>query len=414
MKNKTAGITLIALVVTIIVLLILAGISIQMLTGDNGILTRAGEAQKSTDKFGALEIIQLCTLASYDKTGMINEEDLENELNKEGATIKSKKSNKWYVEYKGYDFEIDLSKRTVVLKEEGNPPEASIEELLRQYFSTDGWAVADPIYNSWRFAEVESVPEIDPNKLEFIWYETIWNDDHSTGHIDDFNELNTARIVMYENKWYLIQNLNEEISVKELNINLNPKEYIITTINTVTGEELSNKITVLSRFSENTDVVKYYKNATHYTVKIIGDDGKAAGAGEDVTFNINGIFYTRQTDENGIAKLSINLPPGNYVITAEYKGCKVSNDIKVLPVLYATDIKMKYHDGTHFVSTLVDGHGRPFANQFVTFNINGVFYSKITDNSGQAKLKINLLAGKYIITSSYNGSNIANTITITA
>ena len=232
MKNKTAGITLIALVVTIIVLLILAGISIQMLTGDNGILTRAGEAQKSTDKFGALEIIQLCTLASYDKTGMINEEDLENELNKEGATIKSKKSNKWYVEYKGYDFEIDLSKRTVVLKEEGNPPEASIEELLRQYFSTDGWAVADPIYNSWRFAEVESVPEIDPNKLEFIWYETIWNDDHSTGHIDDFNELNTARIVMYENKWYLIQNLNEEISVKELNINLNEfGEYTISELN---------------------------------------------------------------------------------------------------------------------------------------------------------------------------------------
>ena len=205
-----------------------------------------------------------------------------------------------------------------------------------------------------------------------------------------------------------------EKGLAKLNINLNPKEYIITTINTVTGEELSNKITVLSRFSENTDVVKYYKNATQYTVKIIGDDGKAAGAGEDVTFNINGIFYTRQTDENGIAKLSINLPPGNYVITAEYKGCKVSNDIKVLPVLYATDIKMKYHDGTHFVSTLVDGHGRPFANQFVTFNINGVFYSKITDNSGQAKLKINLLAGKYIITSSYNGSNIANTITITA
>ena len=43
------GITLIALVVTIIVLLILAGISIQMLTGDNGILTRAGEAKEKTN-----------------------------------------------------------------------------------------------------------------------------------------------------------------------------------------------------------------------------------------------------------------------------------------------------------------------------------------------------------------------------
>ncbi|HCC03576.1 MAG TPA: hypothetical protein DEP51_01780 [Clostridiales bacterium] len=48
-KKMTSGITLIALVVTIIILLILAGISIQMLTGDNGILTRAGEAKEMTD-----------------------------------------------------------------------------------------------------------------------------------------------------------------------------------------------------------------------------------------------------------------------------------------------------------------------------------------------------------------------------
>lgn len=47
--NTKSGITLIALVVTIIVLLILAGISVQMLTGDNGILQRAGEAKEKTE-----------------------------------------------------------------------------------------------------------------------------------------------------------------------------------------------------------------------------------------------------------------------------------------------------------------------------------------------------------------------------
>ena len=45
-KNK--GITLIALVVTIIVLLVLAGISISMLTGQNGILNRAAEAKEKS------------------------------------------------------------------------------------------------------------------------------------------------------------------------------------------------------------------------------------------------------------------------------------------------------------------------------------------------------------------------------
>ena len=47
MKNNK-GITLIALVVTIIVLLILAGVSIAMLTGQNGILTKAGEARDNS------------------------------------------------------------------------------------------------------------------------------------------------------------------------------------------------------------------------------------------------------------------------------------------------------------------------------------------------------------------------------
>ena len=50
MKKKDGGITLIALVVTIVVLLILAGVSIAMLTGDNGIITRAREVKKAHDE----------------------------------------------------------------------------------------------------------------------------------------------------------------------------------------------------------------------------------------------------------------------------------------------------------------------------------------------------------------------------
>lgn len=46
---KDAGITLIALVITIIVLLILAGVTIATLTGDNGILTNANKAAIETD-----------------------------------------------------------------------------------------------------------------------------------------------------------------------------------------------------------------------------------------------------------------------------------------------------------------------------------------------------------------------------
>ena len=54
MKNNNKGITLIALVVTIIVLLILAGVSIAMLTGENGILKNAKTAQENSAK-GSLD-----------------------------------------------------------------------------------------------------------------------------------------------------------------------------------------------------------------------------------------------------------------------------------------------------------------------------------------------------------------------
>ena len=199
-----------------------------------------------------------------------------------------------------------------------------------------------------------------------------------------------------------------------LNLNLPQGKYIITAINPETGENAANNITVLSKLVENRNIIKYFKNSTQYTVKVLGDNGKPVGAGVDVKFNINGVFYTRQTNASGIAKLSINLVPGDYQITAEFGGCKVANTVKVLPVLSATDIRMKYRDGTQFVAKLVDGQGKPYANQTVQFNINGVFYKKVTDASGQAKLKINLLAGEYIITSSYNGANIANKVTVTA
>ena len=62
MKNNK-GITLIALVVTIIILLILAGISIAMLTGENGILTNAKKTSTQNEYYGAEEQFNLAYMA---------------------------------------------------------------------------------------------------------------------------------------------------------------------------------------------------------------------------------------------------------------------------------------------------------------------------------------------------------------
>ncbi len=63
-KNQK-GITLIALVITIIVLLILAGVSIAMLTGENGILTQATDARDTNTKAGIAEKVNMSIQAAY-------------------------------------------------------------------------------------------------------------------------------------------------------------------------------------------------------------------------------------------------------------------------------------------------------------------------------------------------------------
>ena len=200
--------------------------------------------------------------------------------------------------------------------------------------------------------------------------------------------------------------------VARMNINLNPGTYILTATNPVTGEQHTTKITVLSSIVENNNIVMNYKDGSRYQVKIIGDDGKPAGAGVKVRFNINGVFYDRTTDANGYAGLNINLIPGTYTITAEYNDLRASNTIRISSVLESKNLNMKFRDGSKFEAKIVDNQGNPHAGQTVTFNINGVFYTKTTDADGIARLSINLPAGEYIITSSYNGLNAANSVNI--
>ena len=80
-KIKTnKGITLIALVITIIVLLILAGVTIAMLTGENGILTKANNSKNETAKATAKEKVQTEVMASYGTDGKINLDQLNKNL----------------------------------------------------------------------------------------------------------------------------------------------------------------------------------------------------------------------------------------------------------------------------------------------------------------------------------------------
>ena len=198
--------------------------------------------------------------------------------------------------------------------------------------------------------------------------------------------------------------------VADLGIMLRPGEYILTAYNPVTGEEKGFNITVKSLIVQS-DLTKYYLNASKFQATIYDKNGSLA-VGKNVTFNINGVFYTKTTDSNGVVSLAINLRPGEYIITTMYEGLAVGNNIVVLPTLVTCDLNMTYGDGSNFTAQTLDGQGKPLANQNVTFNINGVFYNKITDDNGVASLTMRLMSGKYIITSYWNDFQTGNTIII--
>ena len=81
-SNNNNGITLIALVITIIVLLILAGVTIASLTGENGLLERASRAKDETEVAQEKEQLDIATIGSYGQDGTIDLELLAGNLSK--------------------------------------------------------------------------------------------------------------------------------------------------------------------------------------------------------------------------------------------------------------------------------------------------------------------------------------------
>ena len=115
-ENK--GITLIALIMTIIILLILAGITIGALTGENGIINNSKTAREETEIANEKEILEKATVEAMGKNkyGNIEESELQNALNKETGDGKTEAVNT------GEEFEVLFkeSNRYYIVDKDGN------------------------------------------------------------------------------------------------------------------------------------------------------------------------------------------------------------------------------------------------------------------------------------------------------
>ena len=236
--------------------------------------------------------------------------------------------------------------------------------------------------------------------------------------VDGFgNPIANATVYFTINGWVYAR-ITDENGTASIAIRLLPGEYKASALFNGTDDydvtSVNASVLVKNTILGN-DTTLYFRNGTQYVAKFLDSNGKAL-ANTDVKFNINGVFYTRVTDENGIARLNIRLDPASYIITAynPVTGEQKANNITVLPRIIAKDLSMKYLDGSTFNATLVDGQGKAISGVNITFNINGVFYHRTTNADGVTKLNIRLMPGEYIITSMYDECWASNKIIISA
>ena len=138
--RKEKGITLIALVITIIVLLILAGVTVVTLTGDNGLLQKATTAKEANEEAKELELIKLAvSAAQVAGEGKLNTTNLKNGLEKnlnDNDIDNNLEPISDYWTYKGYKIENNGNVEKLLLPAEYQQVEY-IENTGTQYIATN-------------------------------------------------------------------------------------------------------------------------------------------------------------------------------------------------------------------------------------------------------------------------------------
>ena len=162
--------------------------------------------------------------------------------------------------------------------------------------------------------------------------------------------------------------------------------------NASTGDNVTNSTpedknsTIISE-----DISLFYKNGTKFSAIFLDENGKAL-ANQTIVFVINGVAYNRTTDANGIATISINLSPGNYVMESKNVATNetVKNNVTVISTISSSNVVKLYKNGTQYYATFVDGQGKVLANKHVKFIINGDYYTRSTNFNEYAILTFKL------------------------
>ena len=201
----------------------------------------------------------------------------------------------------------------------------------------------------------------------------------------------------------------------KLAINLSPGTYnaVISFVDeNYRNQKKTVKITVLKyKTAINAkNLVKYYKNGTKLTVKLL-DNNKKALKSKVIKIKISGKRISAKTNGKGIAKFSINNKAGTYKAKISFNGDNLYQASEKTIKIYVKSAKMtlknkKVKRNSNLIATIKDKNGKGIKKTKVKFKLNGKTYIKTTDKKGQAKLKIKIKAGNYKLKTSFKSTKI--------
>ena len=347
-KNK--GITLIALVITIIVLLILAGITISALTGDNGLFTRAQRAKDESEISADIETIKI-EYSSYNIDQV------------------SKPENKTFLEYldeNGYIVDYENAEKTIgIVILNGRKYEINTEgELIIKYLGkADKTAMLMP-----RFSKVEAVVEgttikvnvelkkstVEGTKLKYSIQK-----ENETTKIEESNLISDTTYT-FENleigQTYIITvqakneygTTNRKIKVKTVSLSelTQGKAEFIITPNEKWQEKVN--VTIQSSYEDKNTILQYsignIKDWTNYTT---------SGFEVDKNVAVYGRFYNPTTQEIGYTftiniQIIDDIAPQITITNQEIKSktIKITVEAKDKELGMPNNISYKYYIGT--------------------------------------------------------------------
>ena len=266
-KETQKGITLIALVITIIVLLILAGVSIAMLTGQNGILTQAQNAKTTTENKSAEEKVKLAVMGARADDGTLTVGKLRIELANYGGTVEG---NTFPVTatVDGKSFTVD-DKGNVELAGEKQPVTREGIEV-GDYVSYTPDTATEKTYDADKLKKGGYTSTQTVKKEDLNWRVLRKNDDGSIDLIGDAtsNSVYFSGSLGYNNGVYLLNDICKELysnsthHITARSVNLEDMEKWLTDSGKTARASYSNAV----KYGET----KEYKGSNSYTPDIYG------------------------------------------------------------------------------------------------------------------------------------------------